>query len=194
VSGQAPAVSITVRGLPAPQGSKRHVGNGVMIESSAKVKPWRQDVKFAALEAVGACWVLLDGPLVAAMTFTFARGQGHFRTGRWSHLLRPSAPLRPAVPPDLSKILRSTEDALTGVVWKDDARVVEYVRLGKFYAGAEAEDVLDAPGCVIHVWPLSATQALQKGALGDTGRPERPEASQRPPGPEAWAASNLAGA
>ena len=30
-------IEIKVIGLPAPQGSKRHVGHGVMIESSKKV-------------------------------------------------------------------------------------------------------------------------------------------------------------
>lgn len=150
----APAISITVRGLPAPQGSKRHLGRGVLVESSAKVKPWRQDVKYAALEAVGDDWTLLDGPLVASMTFSFARPKGHCRTGRNGHLLRAGAPLRPAGMPDLSKLLRSTEDALTGTVWTDDARVVEYARAAKFYAGTLASDVLDVPGCVIRVWML----------------------------------------
>lgn len=155
-AGAAPSITITVHGTPAPQGSKRHVGGGVMIESSKKVKPWRQDVKYAALEAIGTGWTILDGPLAASMVFTFARGKGHYRTGRNAHLLRDAAPSRPAVTPDLSKILRSTEDALTGIVWKDDARVVEYVRLGKFYAGSGFEDVLDGPGCVIRVWQLPA--------------------------------------
>lgn len=152
----APGISITVYGLPAPQGSKRHVGNGVMIESSKKVKPWRQDVKQAALDAIAGLdgWTPLDGPLLASMVFSFARPKGHYRTGRNAHLLRDSAPVRPSVTPDLSKILRSTEDALTGVVWADDARVVGYERLGKFYAGADVPDVLTMPGCVIRVWPL----------------------------------------
>lgn len=153
-------ITLTVYGLPAPQGSKRHVGNGVMIESSAKVKPWRQDVKQAALDTVHgiADWTPLDGPLVASMTFTFARPKGHYRTGRNAHLLRDTAPARPAVTPDLSKILRSTEDALTGVIWADDARVVGYARLGKFYAGTNAADVLTMPGCLIRVWPLRDPQ------------------------------------
>ena len=152
----APGITITVYGLPAPQGSKRHVGGGVMIESSKKVKPWRQDVKQAALDAVAGLsgWTPLDGPLIASMVFTFVRPKGHYRTGRNAHLLRDSAPARPSVTPDLSKILRSTEDALTGVVWADDARVVGYRQLGKWYAGADAPDVLTMPGCVIRVWPL----------------------------------------
>ncbi|MFF7550891.1 RusA family crossover junction endodeoxyribonuclease [Streptomyces canus] len=152
----APGISLTVYGLPAPQGSKRHVGNGVMIESSKYVKPWRQDVKQAALDAVQglADWTPLDGPLIASMVFAFARPKGHYRTGRNAHLLRDAAPARPHGVPDLSKILRSTEDALKGIVWHDDARVVGYARLGKFYAGTDAADVLSMPGCVIRVWPL----------------------------------------
>jgi Holliday junction resolvase RusA-like endonuclease len=151
----APAVSVTVHGLAAPQGSKRHVGKGVMVESSKHVRPWRQDVKHAALEAVGDEWTLLDGPLVASMVFAFHRPKSHYRTGANAHLIRVGAPARPFGMPDLSKLARSTEDALTGVVWKDDSRVVEYLRLGKWYVGARP-DVLSAPGCVIRVWPLEA--------------------------------------
>lgn len=151
----APVAVIKVRGLPAPQGSKKHLGRGVLVESSAKVKPWRQDVKHAALGVVGDDWTLLDGPLAVAMTFSFARPKSHFRTGRNAHLLRDGAPARPSGMPDLSKLCRSTEDALTGVVWTDDARVVEYVRLGKHYAGSGANGVLDVPGCVISVWMLA---------------------------------------
>lgn len=162
-AGPRPAseIAFTVYGLPAPQGSKRHVGNGVMIESSKKVKPWRQDVKQAALDAITGLpdWTPLDGPLIASMIFTFARPKGHYRTGRNAHLLRDTAPARPAVTPDLSKILRSTEDALTGVIWADDARVVGYSGLGKFYAGTTAADVLTMPGCVIRVWPLTTRVA-----------------------------------
>jgi crossover junction endodeoxyribonuclease RusA len=38
-------VIIVVRGIPAPQGSKRHVGGGRMIESSRAVGPWREAVR-----------------------------------------------------------------------------------------------------------------------------------------------------
>jgi Holliday junction resolvase RusA-like endonuclease len=150
------AVTIRAYGTPGPQGSKKHLGSGVMIESSKKVKPWRQDVRFAALEAVDDGWELLDGPLVVAMTFALARPKGHYRTGGNAHLLRDGAPARPHGMPDLSKLVRSTEDALTGVVWKDDARVVSYEQLGKWYAGDGLPDVLAAPGCLIRVWPLAA--------------------------------------
>lgn len=163
VEHELPAITITVFGLPAPQGSKKafrnqHTGRIQMTESSAKVKPWRADVKGAALEVVSGLpgWAPLDGPLVASMVFTFARPRGHFGTGRNAGIVKASAPLRPHTKPDLSKLVRSTEDALTGLVWADDARVVGYRRLGKHYASDSEMDVLDMPGAVIRVWQLGA--------------------------------------
>ena len=42
-------ITIRVVGIPAPQGSKTLTRYGAMIEASKKVKPWRTDVKEAAL-------------------------------------------------------------------------------------------------------------------------------------------------
>ena len=49
-------VTFVVQSKAAPQGSKRHVGNGVMIESSKRVKPFRQDVRFTAIDAKPDDW------------------------------------------------------------------------------------------------------------------------------------------
>ncbi|GAA0969989.1 hypothetical protein GCM10009555_018120 [Acrocarpospora macrocephala] len=169
----APDITITVHGTPAPQGSKRHVGNGVMVESSKKVKPWRQDVKAAALAAMEArstvlyggigqvSLVRLTGAVALDITFTFTRPKSHYRTGRNAHLLRDAAPVRPIGYPDASKILRSTEDALTEAgVWEDDSRVVD-VSVAKRYA-LEGPDTLHVPGAVIRIWALTP-QAVTHG-------------------------------
>lgn len=141
---------IVVYGSPAPQGSKKFVGvvngHGVMVESSRKVKPWRQDVKAAAL-AVRNGAPTLDGPLIVRMVFTLPKPL--------------SAPKRkrtwPDKKPDLSKLVRSTEDALTDAgIWRDDARVIGYSRLAKVFPGEDPE-ALDAPGCVIEIAPASET-------------------------------------
>jgi len=146
-------LTITVCGRPAPQGSKRHAGNGVMVESSKAVKPWREDVKQAGLEATG--WgerPCLDGPLRVSMVFTFGRPASHYGTGRTAGRLKPSAPLAPHVYPDLSKLARATEDALTDArVWRDDSRVVEYTRLAKVYIGP---GTIATPGAVITIEQL----------------------------------------
>jgi len=148
----APAVTLTVYGLPAPQGSKRSYGPGRMVESSKNVKPWREAVKFAALDLLKHAdgWVPLDGPLSLAVVFTFTRPRGHYRTGRNAHLLRDSAPARPIGYPDLSKLVRSTEDALTDAgIWADDSRVVE-MNAAKRYAN-EGPDALRSSGAVIRI-------------------------------------------
>src|SRR5262249_28264790 len=114
-SGTDVILTFTVRGIPAPQGSKRHVGNGVMVESSKRVKPWRDAVRsdaVAAMSKAGIDHCGFDGPLVLDVVFYFARPKSHYRTGANSHLLRDGAPAAPMGPPDLSKLVRSTEDAL----------------------------------------------------------------------------------
>lgn len=124
---------ITVYGLPAPQGSKRHVGKGIMIESSAKVQPWREAVKMAALVAMGGSPDGVSGPISVQMIFTMNRPKTAPRTRK-----------HPDRKPDLSKLIRSTEDALTDIgAWEDDARVVSCLALKVF------------PGCHDHALATS---------------------------------------
>jgi Holliday junction resolvase RusA-like endonuclease len=153
-----PDLMIIAYGRPAPQGSKMarpiyrgrgadrvFTGKVAQVESSKNgVNDWRADVKDAAEKVTAGIpgWAPLDGPLVARIVFTVAKPL--------------SAPKRrrtwPDRMPDLSKLLRSTEDALTGAgAWRDDARVVEYLRLAKVYPG-EDRDALVSPGALIQIW------------------------------------------
>lgn len=155
--GGAPPVGpivITAYGSPGPQGSKRHMGRGIMVESSKKVKPWREAVKAAAL-ARGLNPVI-TGPVTLEITFTLTRPKYHYGTGRNALRLRDRAPTYPTSPPDLSKIVRSTEDAITDVgIWRSDAQaVIEVTR--KVYPGTHP-DALDRPGAVIRITPLGGT-------------------------------------
>lgn len=140
-------IRLTVRGMPAPQGSKSfkgmsNAGRAILTESSKKVRPWRQDVKAAAetLRARSGAPVI-DAPVIVRMTFTLPKPV--------------SAPKRrrtyPMRTPDLSKLARSTEDALTDAgIWADDARVIGYEKLWKTYPNEDV-DALDSPGCVIEI-------------------------------------------
>lgn len=137
-------IQIIAYGLPAPQGSKRfvgmHGGRGVMVESSKRVKPWREIVHAAALAARNGAEPL-DAPLLVRMVFTMPKPASAPKT-------RTTYPCRM---PDLSKLCRATEDALTTAgVWKDDARVVGYGRLAKVYPNEDA-DALEAPGVRIQI-------------------------------------------
>lgn len=125
-------------GTPAPQGSKRHLGNGVMVEMSKKVKPWREDVKQAALNLREAGAPCLDGPLAVRMVFTLPRPKTATK--------RRTCPDRT---PDLSKLCRAAEDSITTAgLWADDARVVDYIRLAKVWAGYD-DEALPMPGVLV---------------------------------------------
>jgi len=122
-------ISYWIDGEPAPQGSKNgFVKNGrvVMVESSKKVKPWREAVAAQTLEYRSTKWPYaeqwtLTTPVEIALVF---------------HLPRPKTVSRkwPAVKPDLDKLIRSTFDGLTtGGLYTDDALVIA-VSASKQYA------------------------------------------------------------
>jgi crossover junction endodeoxyribonuclease RusA len=109
-----------VHGDPAAQGSKRMVrlknGRTVLLEQSAKVKPWRSAVAAAAVEH--GC-KLREGDVRVRIAVLFARPASHYNKSG----IKPSAPARPGRL-DVDKIARSICDALTGIAWKDDRQVV----------------------------------------------------------------------
>jgi crossover junction endodeoxyribonuclease RusA len=118
--------SFTVYGTAAPQGSKRHVGNGVMLESSDRVRPWRQDVRFAALEKRPPDWDMTT-PMRIVLEFWFSRPASHYGTRDGMSNLKVSAPREPisARIGDIDKLERAVLDALTGVAYLDDRQVVD---------------------------------------------------------------------
>lgn len=154
-----PAAVIVVRGTPAPQGSKKafrnqYTGRIQQVESSKNVAPWRDNVRQAAIgEILCGCrpdcrdlrsGFPLDEPLLLSVVFTVKKPVGAPKNRRtW-----------PSGRPDLSKLLRSTEDALKDAgVFSDDARIVDFDRLAKCYPN-EDPDAMGVPGVVIRIWRM----------------------------------------
>lgn len=142
-------IRLTVFGSPAPQGSKSFKGlftgkdgrqHAKLTESSKRVKPWRDDVRAEAIRIRNGA-APLDGPLRVRMVFTLPKPTSAPKRRR-------SYPMRK---PDLSKLARSTEDALVDAgLLRDDARITEYARLAKVYPGEDPES-LEAPGVRIEI-------------------------------------------
>jgi Holliday junction resolvase RusA-like endonuclease len=135
----------TIIGEPAPAGSKRafrnpHSGRVQVVDASAKTKPWQAQVAAEAHER----WVagMLDGPIEVEFTFYRPRPRAHYGQGKNSMLLKHSAPVHPSTRPDVLKLARAVEDALTGVVWRDDAQIVTEVLRKRFGAPARCEVVV----------------------------------------------------
>ncbi|MFD7793562.1 RusA family crossover junction endodeoxyribonuclease [Streptomyces sp. NPDC059759] len=152
----APAFHITVHGTPGPQGSKTHNAAGALYESSAKVKPWREAVKSAALDGIAydESWMPLDEPVRLDVVFTLRRAKHHYGTGKNAGVLKASAPQFPTGKPDLDKLVRSTQDALKDAGVLHDDSVVTAVFAAKAYPLTGA-DALSHPGAVIRVWRLN---------------------------------------
>lgn len=118
-------VEFTVRGVPAPQGSKDQFGR----ESSEKVPPWREAVRGEAQRAMETGGVpTVVGPVGVVIWFTLPRPASHHVGGKHDNPLKGSAPTAHGKRPDIDKLVRSTLDALTVAgVWVDDSQVAELV-------------------------------------------------------------------
>lgn len=134
---EAKVLQCYVHGRPAPQGSKVRTKYG-MREASKYLKPWRDAVVLAATQARNseATFDPFTGPVRIDITF-FIERPANTKWGRY-----------PAGVPDLSKLLRSTEDALTQAgVWTDDALVVK-ANVQKLWTGPDSHP---SPGCSIFI-------------------------------------------
>lgn len=130
-----------VLGSPAPKGSGRAILRGGKAQyvpsgsnvNAEKLKAWDVAVREAAVSAVGCVSAppFVAMPLRVTIVFRLRRPSGHYNTKTGE--LKPSAPKWPITKPDGSKLLRSTEDSLTGIVMDDDSRFVEWF-LRKCYA------------------------------------------------------------
>ena len=142
-------VRFFVPGLPRPGGSKKgfyvpKLRRVVITEDNKRSKDWRATVALVASQTVKEP---LEGPLSVRFEFRLPRPKGHF--GKRG--IRPSAPEYPAVKPDTTKLIRSTEDAMSGIVWRDDAQIVSQVAIKRY-----AEPI----GAWITVAPMNGPEKL----------------------------------
>lgn len=143
-----PVITFFVPGVPAPGGSKTaraFVKNGkpfavVHDAGGKKNKNWRSIVALCGRDAFKR--PLLDEPLRVEVMFHMPRPKAHFHTGRRAGELRADAPKFHTNAPDVLKLMRSTEDALTGIIWRDDKLIVDE-QITKPYS--------DKPGATIRV-------------------------------------------
>lgn len=132
--------SFFVSGTPRPGGSKNAFAirrNGIptgrvaVTDASGKNgKAWRQAVALAARQAYQG--PPLTGPVRLTVRFSMPRPRNHYRSGRFSTLLKPGAPHWHIAKPDSLKLARLVEDSLTGIAWVDDSQIV-LEELAKWY-------------------------------------------------------------
>ena len=132
-------MSIPVRAVPGS--NRKIVVNGRIIDvAKGKAGFVAQTRMYAAARAEEFEWKPIDGPVSASYRFFFARPQSHFGTGKNASVLKASSPMRHVQRPDIVNLVKCMEDALTGIVWKDDSRVAE-IDAVKFWAERDSVEI-----------------------------------------------------
>jgi Holliday junction resolvase RusA-like endonuclease len=131
------SISFRVIGEPVPQGSMKGFirgGRVALTSDNPKLHHWRDVIGW---EARQHCTELLTGAVDLTAQFLLTRPKSC-----------PKSRIYPTVKPDADKLARALFDALTGVVWQDDAQVVSH-EISKRYC-----DPGEQPGVYVKVEAL----------------------------------------
>jgi Holliday junction resolvase RusA-like endonuclease len=152
-------IDLFVPGHPSPAGSKSYrgtskAGKAIIVDSAKRSRPWKDTIIAAFLEQrEEQGWTIFDQGLALfmAMEFYMPRPKGHYSTGANAGVLKPRfESARPVTKPDVLKLARCVEDALTGFAYHDDAQIVTESMMKRY---ARPEHHVD-PGVRITVRPL----------------------------------------
>jgi Holliday junction resolvase RusA-like endonuclease len=172
--------TFTVIGTPRPAGSKRQrpvfrkdraTGERVLVRSATgapvvatapdnpDTKPWMNAVAEAAVFEWGPRELAaIDGPVFLRLDFYFPRPDSHYGTGRNAGILKPGAPLYPTTAGyDVDKLSRAVLDALQGIVFRNDRRVVRLHADRHYGAPARCEVTVSRPAWATTREALEAT-------------------------------------
>jgi Holliday junction resolvase RusA-like endonuclease len=127
-------IIFTVLGKPEPQGSMKAFvikGKARLTSANTKMKSWRQEVGWAALDAWrdGEPFAAKHVPVKVDYLFVINPPPS-----------KPKRRLAPAVKPDIDKLIRACTDALTGILYVDDGQVVE-CHARKIYGQPERTEI-----------------------------------------------------
>ena len=143
MSTDAVVVQFNVIGEPKPKGSTRGFVRGgrvVITNACTTARPWEQAVHWAAREESSQRG---QSPITTPVAVDV-----HFVMPRISSLARKRTNVPHGKRPDLDKLTRNTLDALTGVLFIDDAQVAR-LHVTKRYA-----DPAEPAGATITVRPI----------------------------------------
>ncbi len=143
-------ITFRVYGVPRPGGSKKFMGRSkktgkpIIIDDCEQNRAWRDTVAAYALPQ--RPHELLSHTLRVDIIFFMPRPKYHFHSSAKKRgQLKDNAPKYHNVAPDRTKLMRSTEDALTGILWQDDALIAAGMIEKLYVSGGET------PGALIQI-------------------------------------------
>jgi Holliday junction resolvase RusA-like endonuclease len=115
----------------------------VVTSTNTNAKHWEADVRYSCAEILPRDHTLWTGPIAVAVMFVMPRPKS--LKGKWAAYLKA---------PDLDKLLRCIGDALTAIVYSDDAQIVYGVQ-HKRYAR-----VGEGPRAIVTVWQPTGDELM----------------------------------
>lgn len=126
-----------VIGSPKPQGRPRAFNRGGFTKVYSPVTEWREAVKYKAHECAA---IQFDCALQVHISYQFKRPKSHYRTGKYSDVLKDSAPLYMMKRPDLDNLNKAVIDAMQDAgVYTDDSIIIKLSSEKKYCAPGEKE-------------------------------------------------------
>ena len=124
------------KGQPRPRAFAR--GGKARVYDPGTAEGWKGQVALAARAHLPAS--PLDAPVAVHLRFQLPRPRGHYgRSG-----LKPSAPRKHVTKPDVDNLAKAVVDALVGIGFLKDDRLVWLLLITKRYADA-------GPGCEVRI-------------------------------------------
>ena len=146
-------LDVFVEGLPKgqPRPRARRFGNHISMYDPGTADDWVDSIRAIVSSHVDIDqrWsvpMLLhkgaNNALSLTMHFVFPRPKSHFRSGKYSDLLKDSAPVTHTCKPDLDNAIKLVADALgtpkRPLIYKDDACVVSIIASKRWAKPGEA--------------------------------------------------------
>lgn len=126
-----------VVGIPKPAGSKRGfclrkggnlTGRVAIVDACKTSRDWKTTVSQSVADRLAAR--ASNGnfptarPVSLTLTFNMPRPKSHHYGAKGNFEVRKTAPIHHSTRPDTLKLARAVEDALTGILYRDDSQIV----------------------------------------------------------------------
>jgi len=125
------SIRFEVPGKASPSGSKKafvhnRTGKVIVMDTAKNKDLWQNMVSLVARKAVSEqSWPKQSQAVSLCVVFRFRRPKSHFGSGKNLNVMKDTSPPCHTQKPDLTKLVRCLEDALTGIAWNDDCQVIE---------------------------------------------------------------------
>lgn len=113
-----------IAGTPKPQARPRFARRGKFVTTYSQTTDWKK-VCIKNAKEIFACVGMYENAIRVDLDFFFQRPKSHYRTGKFSHLLRDDAPKYHVKKGDIDNLAKAVYDAMTDAgLLHDDCIIV----------------------------------------------------------------------